>query len=180
MGTSANIVIPRPELYVAPVATALPTVTGTLGGSITWTGFTSVGFLGQGSKVTMEFMAERRKIQPMNKVCAIDAKTVRKGLKITLSLHESDVAAWNLALSSATEDTDVLSDSDADDPVFKQLAIQTPTKVWQIRKVTSDENAKTELDDSTEEMVQIVLEAYEYEAATAGQRIWKCHTRTAP
>ena len=69
-----------------------------------------------------------------------------------MTLHESDVAAWNLALSSATEDTDVLSDSDADDPVFKQLAIQTPTKVWQIRKATSDENAKTGLDDTTEEM----------------------------
>lgn len=179
MGTKANLVIARPVVYTGPVATALPTITGTLGGSITTTGFTDVGFLGEGTKVVIEFMAERRKFRPMNKLAPIGAQNISKGAKITIQCAESDLSKWELALASAAEASDVLQDNDDGAIAFLQLLIVTPAKVFRFRMVAPDENAKTELDDTTEEMVEIVLEAYEYEAGTDGERIWEIHTRTA-
>ena len=179
MGTTANLVIPKPEVYLGPVAQAMPTVTGTLGGSVTMTGFTGLGFLAEGSKVSIEFMAERRKFRPMNKLTPIGAANITKGAKITLTLAESDVVAWEAAMASCLEDTAVLEDNDDGAINFFQLLIVTAAKVWQFRRVATDENAKAELDDTQEEQIEVVFEAYEYEAATDGERVWKCHTRTA-
>ena len=179
MGESVNMVIPKPEIWIAPVATAFPTVTGTLGGTVTMTGFTSVGFLGEGTKAGIEFMAERRKFKPMNKLAAVGAQTISKGAKVSLTLAESDLEKWAIALSTALDGDDILLDGDTEDVSFLQVAIVTTTKVLRFRKMASDGNAKVDMDDKTEEQPQIVLEAYEYEDGDAGERIWKWYPRTA-
>lgn len=178
-GTRANMVIPQPEIYLAPVATAWPTITGTLGGTITMTGFTHLGFLGEGSKAVVEFMAGRRKFKPMNKKTAIGAATISKDAKVSLTLAESDLAKWAVALAAALGEGDTLGDGGDDAVSFYQLAIVTTTKVLRFRMVASDGNAKADLDDQTEEQPQIVLEAYEYEEGDLGERIWKWYPRTA-
>jgi len=179
MGTVANLVIPKPEIYLGPVAQAMPTITGTLGGTVSTTGFTGVGFLSEGSKASLEFMAERRKFRPMNKLTPIGAANITKGAKITLTLAESDVAAWEVAMASAAEAGGVVTDNDDGAINFYQMLIITAAKVWQFRMVAADENAKSELDDTQEEQIEVIFEAYEYESGTAGERVWKCHTRTA-
>lgn len=179
MGTAANLVIPKPEIWIAPVATAFPTITGTLGGTVTMTGFTAVGFLGEGSKAAVEFMAERRKFRPMNKLAPIGAQNISKGAQLSITCAESDLSKWELALATTLDGSDILLDGDDEDVVFYQVAIVTTTKVLRFRKMASDGNAKAELDDTTEEQPQLVLEAYEYEAGDAGERIWKWYPRTA-
>lgn len=179
MGTFANMVIPKPEVWIAPVDTAFPTITGTLGGTVTMTGFTEVGFLGEGTKAGVEFSAERRKFRPMNKLAPIGAQTIARGAMLSLTLAESDLTKWATALATTLDGNDILNDGDDEDLPFVQVAIVTTTKVLRFRKMASDGNAKVDMDDTTEEQPQVVLEAYEYEAGDAGERIWKWYPRTA-
>jgi hypothetical protein len=177
MGTEANISVSRPLVYTAPLSTALPTITGTLGSTITMTGFTDIGFLAE--KVEIEFTKEDRDIQPMNEVAPIDAKTIRKGVMVKVTCMESDADLLAIALQSASETSDVISDNAAGDTTFLSMAVVTALKVYHLKKVKSDENVTIPSDDTEEDKVEITFKGYLDTGETAGEQLWKIHERTA-
>lgn len=175
MATNASVITGCGKVYLATEGTAFPTITGTLGGSITWTSFTSVGH--QENQFELEIIEELLPFRPAGEVGNVMANMIEKGIKGKFTFAESDATALNLALACSAISSSVVSDGGVTGPTYREIGIETPLLVWQIKRATITIGSVT-LDDKKRTVFPVEFQGYVRTADTAGQQIWRAHTRT--
>lgn len=180
MGTAANILNVRPQgIYIADVATALPTITGTLGETLVMTGWTDLGFIDPDGKIKIAFTGESRPVRPMGMEGTLKAFKTSQRAKISFVGLEEVIEAIQRSLNVASVSSSNLGDGGTGEIGYKALAIVTTKLVYHFKKVGNEDGLELELDDQQESKIPYTLMTFVEEAATAGERQWKIHTRTA-
>jgi len=178
MGTKANIVVDKIEgVYTGDVGETLPTITGTLGNSITMTGWDDMGFTEGAAEINPE--ADIRKVRPNGMEGDLMAFATGVGGTVKVMGLESTLANLQLALSRGTVASDALPDGGAGALPQKALAIVATTKVYHVKAVSTNGKTAIKVDDKNPNMWEMEFDMYVEEAATAGERIYKTHDRTA-
>lgn len=180
MGTNANIINIKPQgIYVADVATALPTITGTLGETITMTGWTDLGFVDPEGNIKIKFEAESRVVRAMGHEGDLKAFKTSQRAIISFTNMEEVIENIQRNLNVASVSSSNLGDGGSGEIGYKALAIVTTKLVYHFKRVGNVEGLELEIDDTQESKIPFVLQTFIEEAATAGERQWKIHTRTA-
>lgn len=180
MGTAANSIVIKPQgIYTAPVATALPTITGTLGNTITMTDWTDLGFIDPDGKLKIEFVPEVKTVRAMGMEGALKSFKTSQRAKISFSGLEETIAAVQKSLNLSSVTSDTLTDGGSGEIGYTALAIVTNNLVYHFKRVGNEEGLVKEIDDADAAKMAFVLMTFVEEAATAGERQWKIHNRTA-
>jgi len=176
-GTNANVIIEKPQgVFYADVATAAPTIAGTVGGTVDMSGWTDVGFYDPEGKIKISFGANVRKIRPGGMEGNLKAIATQKMATIEFSGIEDVIDAMKLALNGSS-DSGAISDGGDGELGYVALIIVTTNVVYHFKKVAPNHELAKEISDTEESKTPFVLETYVEEAATAGERQWKITSR---
>ena len=181
MGTAANVVIEKPEFVgYAAVGTSGLTATGTLGGSVTTTGFTDVGFTDGAGTIKINFSATNmRRVRPAGMEGDLKAYGLQKKATIEFDALEEVIETLDLALAMSTLASNEMPDGGDAEISYIALVIVTPKYIYHFKKVANAEGFDKEIDDKAESKTPFMLETFVEEAATAGERQWVIQERTA-
>lgn len=180
MGTAANVINIKPQgIYTAAVATALPTITGTLGSAITMTGWTDVGFIDPEGNIKIKFESEPRVVRPIGMEGALKAFKTSQRAIISFTNLEEVIDNIQKSLNVASVSSSNLTDGGSGEIAYIALAIVTTKLVYHFKAVGNVDGLELEIDDTRESQIPFMLQTFVEEAATAGERQWKIHTRTA-
>lgn len=180
MGTNSNVINIRPQgVYKADVGTALPTVTGTYGSTISMGGdWTDCGFIDPEGKIKIEFTAETKPVRPMGMEGSLKAFKTSQRAKVSFTGLEEVIDSLQSSLNVDSVASENLGDGGAGEVGYIALAIVTTKMVYHFKKVANEEGLTLELDDTQESKIPFSLMTFVEEDATAGERQWKIHTRT--
>lgn len=163
--------------YRATEGTALPTITGTLGGSITWTNFTKIGYTENDFEINIETVYDEFK--PAGEISEmLDNMTVKR-ISGKFMLSQSDADAFNAALAASSISSAVVSDGGVTQPTYYALAIQTKLMVYHIKRVLFNIEDAIKPDDEKRLIVPVSFKGRIRTADTAGQQLYQFHERTA-
>ena len=179
MGTDANVINIKPQgIYTAAVATALPTVTGTLGSAITMTGWTDVGFIDPAGNIKIKFEADTKIVRPVG--FEGDLKAFKTAQRAIISFTNMEEVVDNLqdSLNVSAVSSSTLDDGGSGEIAYMALAIVTTKLVYHFKRVGNVDGLELEIDDMRESQIPYMLRTFVEEAATATERQWKIHTRT--
>lgn len=176
MGTNANVVKGCGLIYTAAEGTALPTITSTLGGSITWTNWTNVGH--QENDFALKIMTEYEEFRPAGEIANVLALLIGKGADFAFKLAESDADALNLALQNSSLSSAVVSDGGDAAVTYKAVAIQTPLLVYHFKRVILNVEDEITLDDKKRTLIPVTGKCFLRTGDTAGQQLFRIHERT--
>lgn len=180
MGEKANIIIEQIQgVYYEAVGTALPTITGTLGGTVDMSSWTDAGFIDPDGKIKVKFNANVRKIRPMGVEGHLKGIAVQKSATIEFMGLEDVIENIALALNGAEVASNALGDGGDAELGYIALAIVSSNVVYHFKRVAPNHEYEKEISDTEESKTPFVLETYVEEAATAGERQWKILERTA-
>lgn len=181
MGTAADVIIEKPQgVYHADVATALPTITGTLGSAITMTSWTDLGFVDSQAKIKISFSGNPVLIRPMGMEGNLKGIVTAKKATIEFMGLEEDIAKYELALGGgATVASNEMPDGGDAECTYQALAIVTTRLVYHFKKVSAIVDMAKEISDDSPAMPSFKLETFVEEAADAGERQWNILERTA-
>lgn len=179
-GTAANIIVEKPQgVYYADVATALPTITGTLGSTITMASWTDLGFIDPNGKISIAFSGYAVRVRPMGMEGDLKAIVTAKKATIEFMGLEETIANIALALGGgATVASNEMPDGGDAECTYKALAIVTTKVVYHFKKVSAVVDTTKEISDDSPAMPSFKLETFVEEAATAGERQWNILERT--
>lgn len=177
MGTDANVAKGCGLVYLATEGTALPTITGTLGGSITWTSWTSIGHQENEFAVKLETMYED--FRPAGEIANVLAHMIGKAASGAFVCAESDADLINKALPTSSISSAVVSDGGDAAVVYKALAIQTPLLVYHFKRVILNVEDEIKLDDTKRTVIPVTFKAFLRKGDTDGQELYQIHERTA-
>jgi len=162
--------------YIATVGTSLPTITGTLGSTITWTGFTKIGW-GE-NDFTIKVETNFEEFKPAGQISEVLDNLVSKRISGKFMLAQSDADALNLAMASSSISSAVVSDGGTTAPVYFALAIETPLIVYHIKKVRFNIEDELKLDDEKRTVIPVTFKGRLYTSDSAGQQLYRFHERT--
>lgn len=175
--TDSNITVGSGRVYLATVGTALPTITGTLAGSITWTSWNTPGW--NAEEVEIEFTQETIDFTPAGQKTATLDKEIKKGATVKFILYESDADAVNKFLNTSSLASAVVSDGGDTAETYTALAIETDLLVYHFKKVRLTPDGSLTLSDEEFTKLPVLAKCFQYLSDTAGQRIYRIHERTA-
>ncbi len=179
MGEEANIIIDKLQgVYWEAVGTALPTVTGTLNGTVNMSTWNDAGFIDPEGKIKVKFNANVRKIRPMGMEGNLKGIAVQKSATIEFMGLEDVIDNVAMALSGAAVSANALTDGGDAELGYIALAIVSSNVVYHFKRVAPNHEYEKEINDTEESKTPFVLETYVEEAATAGERQWKILERT--
>lgn len=162
--------------YRAAVGTALPTITGTLGGSITWTGFTKLAYTENDFELNIETKYDEFK--PAGEISELLDNMVTRRISGKFNLSQSDADAFSAALPSSSLSTTVLSDGGTTQPTYYALAIQTKLMVYHVKRVLLNIEDGLKPDDEKRLVIPVTFKGRLYTSDSAGQQLWQFHERT--
>lgn len=179
MGTAASMVIDEFDgVFYAPVATAGLTATGTLGGSVTTTGWTDTGFIDSEAKIKISFSGNEVKGRPLGMEGDLKkAVTAKKAIVEFMGLEE-DIDLLALALGG-TVASNALPDGGDGELNYKAISIITKNKIYWFKKMAPVFDLEKEIGDDDWSGATLKFETFVEEAATANERQWKILERTA-
>lgn len=176
MGTNANVVKGCGLVYYANEGTAFPTITGTLGGSITWTSWTNIGW--QENEFALRLTTEYEHFRPAGEIADVMAHLIGKGADGAFMLSESDADALALALATSSLASSVVSDGGDAAVVYKALGIQTPLLAYNFKRVILNVEDELKLDDKKRTVIPVSFKCFLRTSDTAGQQLYRIHERT--
>lgn len=180
MGTAANIIIDDFDgIFTAAVATAGMTATGTLGGSVTTTNWTDLGFIDPEGKIKLSFTGNAVKTRPMGMEGNLQGTVTQKHCTIEFIGLEDTVDALSKALAAQTEGSDEIPDGGDAAMTYLAMSIITTNKIYHFKKIAPAVDFEKEISDDSEARLMFKWETYVEEAATAGERQWVIMERTA-
>lgn len=174
---NAAIVVGCGIPYVATVGTSLPTITGTLGGSITWTSWTKAAYTENDFEIKIETVYDEFK--PAGEVSEMFDNMTVKRISGKFNLAQSDADAFNLALASSSISSAVVSDGGTTQPTYYGLAIQTKLMVYHIKKALFNIEDAIKPDDEKRLIIPVTFKGRLYASDSAGQQLYRFHERTA-
>lgn len=179
MGTAASMVIDEFEgVFYAAVATTGMTATGTLGGSVTTTGWTDIGFVDSNAKIKISFEGNEVQGRPLGMEGNLKKAVTQKKATIEFMGLEEDIDLIALALGG-TVASNALPDGGDGELNYKALSIITKNKIYWFKKTAPVFDLEKEVGDDDWSGATLKFETYVEEAATAGERQWKILERTA-
>lgn len=180
MGTEANVITVKPEgVYYAAVATSSPTATGTLGGAVSMTGWTDLGFIDGEGSIKMTFGKEVRRVRPAGMEGNLKGLVSSKMATIEVMGIEEIIANLEIALGDGVLASNEIPDGGAGELAYIALVVVTTRTVYHFKKVAQVDETPKEVDDKSEAKMPFKLETFVEAAATAGERQWLCMERTA-
>jgi hypothetical protein len=179
MGTKANIHVEKPEgIYYADVATTGMTATGTLGSTVTTTGWTDTGFVDPEGKVKLTFGGNAIDVRPLGMEGNLSRFVNQKTLRVEFMGLEDVVASLDLAMNATLARNEIPDGGDAES-TYKALAIIFKRYIVWIKKAAPAAEFVHENVDTEVKKIPFVFDAFVEEAADAGERQWKIMERTA-
>lgn len=163
--------------YRASVGTALPTITGTLGGSITWTGFTKMSLTENDFEINIETVYDEFK--PAGEISELLDNMTVKRISGKIMFSQSDADLLNAVLASSSISSAVVSDGGVTQPTYYALAIQTKLIVYHIKKVIFNIEDAIKLDDEKRTVIPVSFKGRLYTSDSAGTQLYQFHERTA-
>ena len=122
MGTVANVIIDDIQgVFYADVATTAMTATGTLGGSVTTTGWTDAGFVDSEAKIKLGFSGNEVKARPLGLEGDLKKVVTQKKCMIEFMGMEDTIANLALALSGTVASNEMPDGGDADETPVVQF-----------------------------------------------------------
>lgn len=177
MGTDTNVVVGCGKPYVCTEGTALPTVTGTLDGAITWTNWTNLGHNENDFRFMIETLYDE--FAPAGEVSEVLANMTRKRASGEFRLSESDADGFNYALASSSKASEVVSDGGSTGPTYRGFAIETKLMVYHFKRVILNISGDVELDDENRTVIPVRFKAFLRKGDTDGQELYQFHERTS-
>lgn len=179
MGTTANVIVDEIQgVFYSAVATAAMTATGTLGGSVTTTDWTDLGFVNAEDKIKLSFSGNEIVSRPLGMEGNLKKVIAQKKCEIEFMGLEDVIANLALALSGTVGSNEMPDGGDAE-AVYKALSIITTNKIYHFKKVAPVFDTEKEIGDDDWAKTPFKLETFVEEAATAGERQWNIMERTA-
>jgi len=180
MGTEANVIVVKPQgVYYAAVATASPTATGTLGGSVSMSGWTDLGYVDGEGAIKMTFGKEVKRVRPAGMEGNLKGLVTSKMATIEVMGIEEIIANLEIALGDGVLASNEIPDGGAGELAYIALCVVTTRAVYHFKKVSQAEELAKDVDDNSEAKMPFKLETFVEAAATAGERQWVCMERTA-
>lgn len=174
---STNIMLGAAKPYKATVGTSLPTITGTLSSTITWTNWALLPY--RDSKVDIELTAETRKVTPAGKKTPIMGFQTAKGATVKITLLEADADAFYLSLPTATKSNETVSDGGYDTAeTYFALALETDLMVFHFKRCQMAGAVPISTNDGEETKLEITIDCYALDTETATEQVYKFHERT--
>ena len=177
MATDTNVVVGCGVPYIATEGVALPTITGTLGTSITWTNWTSLGHNENDFRINFETVYEDFK--PAGEVSETMTHMTIKRASGEFKLSETDATAFNYAMASSGITTTVVKDNGVTGPTYRGFAVQTKLTVYHFKRVILNISGDIELDDEKRVVIPVTFKAYARKAETDGVELYVIHERTS-
>lgn len=174
--TAANIDLGAARIYYAATGTALPTITGTLNGTVTWTGWTKYPY--NSGTVTIGLTEETKEILPNGKKTPIASEVIRKGAEIKFACMESDVESLRLCLTSSGGTTTIKDGGAATAVVYRALALETDLAVYHFKKAKWSGAIELETSDESENTHEVTIMALALDTETADEQVYQIHKRT--
>lgn len=179
MGTKENIHVEKPEgVFYADVGTSGLTATGTLGGSVTTTGWTDAGFVDPEGKIKLTFGGNAIDVRPLGMEGNLARFVSQKTLRAEFMGLEDVVATLDLAMNSTLASNEMPDGGDAES-TYKAIAIIFKRYIVWIKKAAPAAEFTHENGDDAAAKIPFMLDAFVEEDADAGERQWKIMERTA-
>lgn len=179
MGTAANVILDDIQgIFYAAVATSGVTATGTLGGSVTTTGWTDTGYVDAKGKIKLTFGGNANDVRPIGMEGNLKRFMTDRMATIEFMGLEDTATLLARALAGGAVGSNAIPDGGAGEVAYAALTIITTNFVYWFKKCAPKAETVKEINDTEAAMIPFVLETFVEEAATAGERIWKILERT--
>jgi len=178
MGTPGNVRVIKPQgIYYAPVATALPTVSGTLGGTVDFSMWNDTGFIDPEGKIKVTFSSNQINVRPIGMEGDLMGFKTKKSAMVEFMGFEKTLENLAIAIGGTVASNEMGDGGDGQVPYYAWAFVEDGL-VYHFKKLAAMDDTDDEVADDDIGKVQFKLKTFVEEAATAGERQWKILKRT--
>ncbi len=177
-GTPGNVRIIKPQgIYYAAVGTALPTVAGTLGGTVDFSAWMDPGYIDPDGKIKVKFSSKQIDVRAMGLEGDLMGFKVQKKAVIEFMGFEKTLENLAVAIGGTVAGSELPDGGDGQVPYYAWAFVEDGL-VYHFKKLGAMDDTDDEIADDEVSKVKFALKTFVEEAATAGQRQWNILKRT--